>query len=729
MRGFLKAAAPFMLPCLVAFVVAIAFCASRTGPEGGNATLEVLRLIGSDGSVALFWWIGALGVGLALARLLRDGDTEPPASTSFDDLAVGLAVGAAVMLWLDSVLGSLGAFSSIGPAVPWILTAAGGILLVRHLGAFPLLADAAREPKGAAPWLVPVAIGAVAGLLATAAASAPGWLWSSEFGGYDALSYHLVLPKHWLEAKTAMGPVAGNVYSALPGFVESAFAHAMVLRGSAIEGAIACQFWAAIATLAAAFCVARLARALGLGGEPAVAAACFVAVPWVVVTGTLAYNDIVPCLMLAAAWLVIARARDGAAGGLGVFGCVSVALCAAAACGAKPTALFFTVIPLAVIAVVHEGPRVLRLAPIALVVALVVLAPWFARNVIAYGNPVFPFATGLFGAADWTEEQISVFANAHGPDRPFFERLPLVGREWLWHGLGEPPAKGEPWFPQWSVLPIAGLAGLALCVRRSRAAVAALGAIAAMLVAWMLLTHLKSRFLLPTAVPLALGAAALLAFASAHLHPAAMRFLAAALVAMPFVCYLREPMRGTVTHAPAALVGQLNMMTGTTIAQDFEQADQETRKRLLSQAPTPFWINYMLPDGAKVLGVGFATPFYLAPGRVEITTVWDRGAFDAVVADAPTRPESWSAALRAKGYTHLLIDPVMLSRWAASGWLNPQLSAVPWVDPIARSNRVVAGTIDGKLLIALVDAAAPVAEIPASGEPAGGLLGPKLQRP
>lgn len=711
MRGFLKATAPFMLPCLAAFAVAVALCGSRTGPDGGNAALAAFKLVGTDGTVALLWWLGALGAGLALARLLRDGDGEPPATTGLDELAIGLGLGGAVMLSLDAALGSLGAFVAVGPALAWVLTGGGVVLLFRHLGSHPLMADPEQESRGRAPWLLPVAIGAVTGLMATAAASAPGWLWSSEFGGYDALSYHLLLPKQWLEAQLPMGPVEGNVYSALPGFVESAFAHAMILRGTAIEGAIACQFWAVLATLAAAFSVARLARALGFGGEPAVAAACFLAVPWVIVVGTLAYNDIVPCLMLASAWLVIARARDSSgSGGLGLLGCVAVSVMAAAACGAKPTALFMAVVPLAVIAVVHEGPRVLRFAPVALVVALVVLAPWFARNVIAYGNPVFPFATGLFGAGSWSAEQVDVFSRAHGPDRALADRLALVGREWLWHGLGEPPAKGEPWFPQWSVLPVAGLLGMALALRRSCAALAALGAVAAMLVAWLVLTHLKSRFLLPTAVPLALGAGALVAMVSARLHGGAMRVLAAAFVAMPFVVFLREPARGGMPAAPAALVGDIGMMTGTSIAQDFETADQERRKQLLGLAPTPFWINYMLAPESKVLGVGFATPFYIAGGRIDITTVWDRGPFDAAVAEAPTQPETWGAKLRAKGYTHVLIDPVMLSRWASSQWLNPQLVATPWVDPFARANRLIAGTADGKLLIALAPPEAGGAE-------------------
>ena len=49
-------------------------------------------------------------------------------------------------------------------------------------------------------------------VLLVAACSAPGWLWASEFGGYDALSYHLQLPKEWLHLKK-ITTLDHNVYS------------------------------------------------------------------------------------------------------------------------------------------------------------------------------------------------------------------------------------------------------------------------------------------------------------------------------------------------------------------------------------------------------------------------------------------------------------------------------------------------------------------------------------
>jgi hypothetical protein len=43
----------------------------------------------------------------------------------------------------------------------------------------------------------------------------------------------------------------------------------------------------------------------------------------------------------------------------------------------------------------------------------------------------------------------------------------------------------------------------------------------------------------------------------------------------------------------------------------------------------------------------------------------------------------------------------MLQNWAAKGWLNPQLARADWVEPFGASNRLIARTVDGKVLFEL----------------------------
>lgn len=70
-----------------------------------------------------------------------------------------------------------------------------------------------------------------AAMLVVAAACPPGTLWRVEALGYDTLSYHLQIPREWVTAG-GMVELEHNVYSYLPGLMESAFAGLMVMRGS-----------------------------------------------------------------------------------------------------------------------------------------------------------------------------------------------------------------------------------------------------------------------------------------------------------------------------------------------------------------------------------------------------------------------------------------------------------------------------------------------------------------
>lgn len=703
--------------CLGAFLLTLFVVSSWTIPGEGNRFAAALWVLAREGGVAAVWWVAAAGFGLAIVRLsVRPavqaiGGAAAAPRTSLDQLVLAVAAGAAAMLAIASALGSLGLLTAAGGIANWLVAGAGVFLLVRILRDSPV--EPLRMAEGRWNSLVAPALASLLfGLYVAAAASAPGWLWSSEFGGFDALSYHLELPKEWLIGGKAVGPVEGNVYSALPSFVEAAFMQLMLMRARVVEGAFACQFWALFAAVATAAAVARLARCV-VGGDGAPTAFLLVlSLPWLLVTGTLAYNDVVPCLMLAAAWLFVeSTLRDGRA--LEARGAACLALLAAAAVGAKPTAFLFVALPLLAVVVMRLGPRTLRLAPLVVAVALAVLSPWLVRNQLAYGNPLFPFAHTLLGDGPWTEEQFALFAKGHGPGIAFLDRIPLVVSQWLAHGIGTAPGENEPWFPQWGLLPVAGLAGLAFEQRRSAAARAALVAIAVSLLCWLLATHLKSRFLLPTAVPLALGATMLLARVARAAQPAAVPLLLAPIIALPLVVYWREPAKPLAVadggepqslRAPAVFIGDTTFMPGDRLALELERATAEGRAQLAQQASVAFFINHRLPPEARVLAVGHSTPFYLRR-HISWNTVWDRGALDRVAEESAGTPQVWGAKLRALGYTHVIINPAMLVVWTRSGWINPLLEPKRWLTAFLQANPHVR-TSEGCFIVDLTAAAA-----------------------
>ncbi|MDI9404478.1 MAG: hypothetical protein QM516_11455 [Limnohabitans sp.] len=707
---------------VLAFAAAVLWLCQWTGTDGPNTASAWAQTAVGDGSIALLWWVAAAGFGFALSRGLQK--QSQPLTITNDTIALALPIGSAALLAVDHFVARIGLPINIAAISAWIVIGVGAMLcfwLVRtsDIQLATSRVDGISQPV--ARWTVAMALGACLALLFVAASAAPGWLWSSEFGGYDAQSYHLVLARIWAFGGQPAGAVAGNVYSALPSFVECTFSRLMLIRGDHLHGAIVCQWWAAFATLATAWTVWRLATTLSgaLGGI--VAGLVTLATPWIVVVGTLAYNDIVPCLFFAGGWLVLlTHAERGTKPRLAVTAVLS--LLAASAIGAKPTAAFMMALPLLAMVLFHSGFGAIVRAPITLMVGVGVIAgvllPWFVRNELAYGNPVFPFAAQIFGNGPWSAEQFELFSNAHSASGTLVSRVAALVPAWLLHGVGEARSPAEPWFPQWGLLPIAGLVGLGVS-SRSTPARSALIALALMVCAWLFLTHLQSRFLLPTAVPLAVGCAMLVQWAQRFAQPIATitgASLVACTVALLFRLYALEPNKplpldAGKLHAPSLAIGVLPQLTGEAVARALEQADDATRQQLLSVVTTPVALNVLLPQEARIIGIGFATPFYvLRP--MTTTTVWDRGDFDRVAEANAGTPSSWGARLTELGYTHALIDPTMLSNWTSKGWLNPQLAQGSWFEPFMRANRLVLKTSEGRLLVELTPSTSETSPTP-----------------
>ena len=721
-----RTVAPFLLGLLSAVLT----FAGQTGEAQQNLVLGVVEVAWRDGVLALCWWAGAWGMGLgltklaigpsvrAISRAAAGGGSDGSDRTSADELAIGLGLGAALLLSIDSALGTTGVIGAAGGTVAWLVIAIGVVVGARVLRDAPpsIASDDDSEPKylHAIRWAT---LGLATGLLAVAASVAPGWLWSSEFNGYDALSYHLPLPKEWFLAGGAVAPVEGNVYSALPSFVECAFLHLMIIRGNPIEGALACQWWSMLCTLAAAFAVARIAaRAVGAGAAP-LAAILFLATPWTTVVGSLAYNDMFPVLALAAAWL-LAGPNPSEERRLDARAALGLALLAAAAFGAKPSSLFFTAIPMCAIALCmgwrmhwRSGALAnLRFVPLAAVVGAAVLAPWLIRNQSAYGNPFFPFLTGVFGLGPWSAEQVAIFEQAHigvaGGGGGIAAKLPLLWQQWIGYGLGEVPVPPEPWYPLWGLLPAAGIAGIAASMRwpaapARRWAVLAGAMLVLMMAGWIGFTHAKSRFLLASAVPLSIGATALLQLAARRIGIKTVTGLACGAMILPITAFLREPVSGTTERrAPALLVNGIEQVTGAALAGALPQLPPEEQAKFVRQAQSTFVLNHTMPPNAKLVGIGFATPFYILR-PISWSTVWDRGVFDRIVDQAPGTPAAWSDRLRAEGFTHAVINPVMLSVWARSGWLNPALANEDQMRQFVQSNTLYARTPDGIVILEL----------------------------
>jgi hypothetical protein len=652
-------------------VVLIVWLARFSGPgrpgEFGDAAWVLL----ASALAALTWLTAAFGFGWPLRRWLLGKDVH-------DWAAIDMGLGAAALLTLDAALGALGVLQWGGA---WVL-----LLVGIGLAIFPL--RRIRRPDLVLPWPVWAAAPAIAVLL-VAAYSAPGWLWDSEFGGYDALSYHLQLPKEWL-ALGRITPLDHNVYSYLPGYVEAAYYHLAALFGDGIVSVYACQFLHAGFTLLTAAVVGRTAFRFGGRTVGAAAAVIVLGTPWTVVVGSLGYNEMVVAFLLATGVLIIEQSPPDTprrAAALGVL--------AAAACGAKLTALGFVAAPLGLLILAVVPPkRWPACAGAAGAAALICLLPFLLRNWIHAGNPVFPFATGLLGLGHWTQQQVDIWTSGHLSDLDLAGRVREGWNQLGRYGLGPNPEPREPWPPQWSLLPWLAAGGIAagLATPKLRTRSWRLGMVLAVqLVFWLALTHIKSRFMLPAVVPATLAAAIGLEVIATRARERAfvglLTVVALAWSSVPVLVFLRE-----AQGAPALRLGMVGVVTGDGLA--------PSQRRELADGSPYIFVNHVLPTQATVLSVGDAAPLYYR-GAIVYQTTWDRGPLSRAMDNHPDDPAGWIEGLRAEGFTHLLVQPTMLRVWAESAWNDPRVTAESVLGAADRHAETVQEFPDGARLYRL----------------------------
>jgi hypothetical protein len=647
-----------------------------------------LTLLVDRGWIAGLWILAALGLGTVSLSALPT-DLRLP--------AFRLPLGVAILIVIDLVLGGLGLLGRGHETIAWlaVLAPAGlgiGVIARRRTGV-----DGPSTPPDD-PWRLVIPLGIPIGVLLLAATSTPGWLWASEFGGYDALSYHLQLPREWWFAGGIV-ETPHNAYGYLPGGVSAAFLHVMTLDGDPSAAAISCQILVALLTIAAADATVTLATVWAEDADdaprvvPRLAMLALVATPWVIVTGSLAYDEAVVMLATATAAALVMRASGeslGKAGDLRTGAILGVVLGAAVL--AKASSGVLVVLPIAVLSAVLMPIRRWPLIVLGtLLGGVAVCLPWLLRQWSWTGNPVFPFAAGLFGAGDWSDERMTRFALGHASPGGI-EAAAAIAREFLLDDLVGTLPSGEPWRPQWWWLPITGVVALLVASRNAfrasssrRRGLAMLAAVAVAVIAWCLLTHAKARFLLAIAPILA----AAIPVATASWRAAAPRRLLAAIAWLaalgPAVMFATER-----NGAPAAAIGGDEAFDGRMEAEMIAVADPNSARDLRAEASRAFILRD-LPDDALVLMVGVADPFHLpvfredGTPRLRYTTVWTRGPLETAFASAENALDETSAPdaaaiagaaldiLRADGFTHVLVAPTMLEIWRSSGWLDPML--------------------------------------------------------
>ena len=466
---------------------------------------------------------------------------------------------------------------------------------------------------------------------------------------YDALWYHLELPRRWLAAGSPVDDV--NEYVSLyPLTWELLFGAALAFDGSVAAKLVHWTTLLAGAVLASSFGIRVLGARNGW-----IAAGVFVTAPTVFWEGTTAYVDLALAVHAGVAigalwrstrdedtrWILLAGTNLG-------LGCATKHLGLA----------------IAAVAIGLYTGRQIRLTPPAKLVRTVILlsaltlavpSPWYVRSWLASGNPVFPEMHGVFGASPperWderTEAGVSAFKDRFGRPRSL---AAIVTLPWdmTMHGARYGGTLGP-----FVLLLVPAVAVLA---RRRPSARWLLAGVIAFLLVWASpLSSYQARFLVPWwlfASPLIAGAIALTGD-TAHA--------------------LRTPAR-PATHAALALVALLNLPPFTVLHERDRIGWSQWLTHVVHRVPVEVvlggidegawlrsqvrsyaaweYLNARAPRDARVLTFFGGDHFYSQRARL-----WS----EAVAA----RPMTWDCTegdprelidrLHGNGITHIIVPP------------------------------------------------------------------------
>ncbi|MDR3692541.1 MAG: glycosyltransferase family 39 protein [Fimbriimonas sp.] len=445
--------------------------------------------------VTALFTVGAVGLGRYLVGRWMDG--FDPAEMVGVCGVIGLGTVGLATLFLGLIPGGLG----WGVLVVWVGALFGISRLVQPFkeGAFRI-----AKPEGSS-LLFALAVG-VASLFALVGVLAP-----SDTLDWDTLAYHLAVPKLWIQAGQIQF-IPTIHHSNFPATVDALYIWGLTWGGQ--SGAKAFSLMFLLLGLASIFGLSRR----HYGPKAAWwAAFVFVTIPVVLWESGTGYIDVAHGLfgglgiLFAARYVAESKSRNE------LF--LSAILLGFAA-GSKYTGLqtigVVAVILFAAHALRKEAVTGLKTAALVACIAMAIAGPWYVKNVVLTGNPVYPFFYEKFGGGNWDQRR----ADTYREEQQQFGAGTVEKRHDLTElgnailGLAYQPGRYvNPQEDKGGGTPLGAIgvmavaAGLiwALSGRMRQFEVAALSAVAFSILLWFFLSQ-QSRYVVPLSVPLALMA-------------------------------------------------------------------------------------------------------------------------------------------------------------------------------------------------------------------------------
>jgi hypothetical protein len=223
--------------------------------------------------------------------------------------------------------------------------------------------------------------------------------------GKDALIYHLAVPKLYL-GRHGFYAIPGNAFAGYPLLAELHYLLALFLKNESLAKGM--HFTLFGGTLLGICLFSR--HLLRENAFPALSMLIFASIPSVFAVSHTAYNDLFVAFFTLASLYTFCRWSDGKARGW-LFLC---ALFCGAAMACKYTALLLP--PLGILGILwvhsrHQSASRSALRDMGLygAVTLITGSPFYLKNWILMGNPLYPFFWEIFGGLWWDADQARLY--------------------------------------------------------------------------------------------------------------------------------------------------------------------------------------------------------------------------------------------------------------------------------------------------------------------------------
>ncbi len=227
---------------------------------------------------------------------------------------------------------------------------------------------------------------------------------------YDALSYHLGVPKEYIRQHSIVY-LPHQVYSNFPFTMEMLYLFSLLLQGDILAKLIHLSF--GLLTVAAIYSFGRRYFNPGIA---LLASVIFFNIPLVGFLSTTAYIDLgvtlyeFLALMGLVNWFYSGKRKDF----------LVSAIFTGLAMGTKYPAILFSFLPLLLgvilkTSLIDKIRRPDRLKKVCLfsLVAIGIASPWFIKNLIYTGNPIYPLFYSLLGGRGWSVFNAARFMEQH----------------------------------------------------------------------------------------------------------------------------------------------------------------------------------------------------------------------------------------------------------------------------------------------------------------------------